>query len=90
MDVRWLQPPGLAAPGLGHHKTFAADELYALGRRLEGASSMLAERRIALERAALPLEFRDRDSAVEFRDSWLVFDGSMNFVTDGRSNTSRT
>jgi len=45
-----LQPPGLAAPGLGHHKTFAADELYALGRRLEGASSMLAERRIALER----------------------------------------
>ena len=50
-DVRWLQPPGLAAPGLGHHKTFAADELYALGRRLEGASSMLAERRIALGRS---------------------------------------
>ena len=37
--------------------------------------------------SALPLEFRDRErSAVEFRDSWLVFDGSMNFVTDRQTD----
>ena len=39
--------------------------------------------------SALPLEFRDRErSAVEFRDSWLVFDGSMNFVTDRQTDAS--
>ena len=29
-------------------------------------------------------------SAVEFRDSWLVFDGSMNFVTDGQTEKHKS
>ena len=47
--TRWLQPPGLDAQRVGCHTTFAPDESCPLARRVEGVSSMLTERRVAVE-----------------------------------------